>query len=63
MLQIIVLLKISYSNESDIEDILDDCITEFINEMSIESFSDLILAIENIEVKNIAWENGKDMSL
>ena len=63
MLQIIVLLKISYSNESDIEDILDDCITEFINEMSIESFSDLILAIENIEAKNIAWENGKDMSL
>ena len=63
MLQIIDLLNISYSNESDIEDILDNCITEFINEISIESFSDLILAIENIEVKNIAWENRKDMNL
>ena len=63
MLQIIGLLNISYSNESDIENILDNCITEFINEMSIESFSDLILAIENIEVKNIAWENRKDMNL
>ena len=63
MLQIIGLLNISYSNESDIENILDNCITEFINEMSIESFSDLILAIENIEVKKIAWENRKDMNL
>ena len=63
MLQIFVLLNTSYSNESDLEDISNDCIAEFVNEMSIESFSDLFLEIENIEVKNIGWENRKDMNL
>ena len=63
MLQIVVLLSTNYSNKSDIEDISDDCITEFINEMNFESISDLFLEIENIEVKNIGWENRKDIKL
>ena len=63
MLQIIVLLSINYSNKSDIEDISDDCITEFINEMNFESIWDLFLEIENTEVKNIGWENRKDIKL
>ena len=63
MLQIVVLLSINYSNKSDIEDISDDCITEFINEMNFESISDLFLEIENTEVKNIGWENRKDIKL
>ena len=63
MLQIVVLLNASYSNESDIEDISDDCIAESVNEMSFESFSDCFLEIENMEVKNIGWENRKDIKL
>ena len=63
MLQIVVLLSTNYSNKSDIEDISDDCITEFINEMNFESISDLFLEIDNIEVKNIGWENRKDIKL
>ena len=53
MLQIVALLNASYSNESDIEDTLDDCIAEFVNEMNFESFSDWFLEIENTEIKNI----------
>ena len=37
--------------------------TELVNEMSIESFSDLFFEIENTAVKNIGWENRKDMNL
>ena len=63
MLQIVVLSNTTYLNESDIEDILDDCIAEFVNEMSFESFSDLFLEIENTEDKNIGWKNRKDIKL
>ena len=63
MLQIIVSLNTSYSNESDIEDISDDSIAESVNEMSIESCSDLFLEIENTKVKNIGWENREDIKL
>ena len=53
MLQFVVLLNTRYSNESDIEYILGDCIAEFVNEMNFESFSDLFLEIENTKVKKI----------
>ena len=57
MLQIVVLLNTSHLNETDIEDNLDDCIVEFVNEMSFVSFSDLFLEIENAEVKNVDRDN------
>ena len=63
MLQIVFLLNTRYSNESDIEYILDDCIAEFVNEMNFESFPDLFLEIENTEVKNIGKEHRKDIKL
>lgn len=63
MLQIVVLLYTNYSSESDIEDILDDWIAEFVSEMNFESFSDFFLETENTEVKNIGWENRKDIKL
>ena len=50
MLQIVVLLNTNYSNESDIEDISDDCIIEFVNEMNFDSFTNLYLEIENTQV-------------
>ena len=63
MLQIVILLNTSYSDESDIEDILNVCIAEFVNEMNFESFSDLFLENENTEVKIIGWENKKGTKL
>ena len=63
MLQIVILLNTSYSDESDIEDILNVCIAEFVNEMNFESFSYLFLENENTEVKIIGWENKKGTKL
>ena len=40
----------NYSKESDIEDISDDCIVEFVEEINFDSFTDLYLEIENTEI-------------
>ena len=57
------LLNTNYSRESDIEDISVNSIAEFVDEMNFDSFSELFLEVENTEIKNIKWENRKDMSL
>ena len=57
------MLQTSHSSESDIEDISDDCITEFVKDENFESFSELFLKIENTEVKNTGWENRRDVKL
>ena len=62
MLQIVVLLNTNYSNESDIEDISDDCIIEFVNEMNFDSFTNLYLEIENTQV-NLKWEDRRETKL
>ena len=41
MLRIVTLLNTNYSTDSDIEDISDDCVAEFVNEMNFDSFADL----------------------
>lgn len=41
MLRIVTLLNTNYSKDSDIEDISDDCVAEFVNEMNFDSFADL----------------------
>ena len=46
--QILLLLNSSYSSESDIEDINDNCIVDFVEENEIESFQELYLEISNI---------------
>ena len=63
ILQIVVVLNTSYTSESNIEDISDDCITAFVNEKNFDSFSDLFLGINNTHVKNIDWKNIKDIHL
>ena len=63
MLRIVVLLNKNYSKESDMEDISDDCIIEFINEYGFENFEDLFLEIENTQVENAKWEDRKDFKL
>ena len=60
MLRIVALLNTNYSKKSYVKDISDDCITEFINEYGFESFEHLFLEIENTQVKNAKWEDGKD---
>ena len=46
------LLQMSYSKESDIKDILDDCIVEFVKNKNFENFSELFPEVEDTEVKN-----------
>ena len=48
MLQTVVLLNSRYTNESDTEDISDNCLAEFVEVKNIESFSELFLEIENM---------------
>ena len=43
MLKIVVLLHTSYSKESKVEDISDDCIIDFIIEYDFDSFEDVYL--------------------
>ena len=62
MFQVVVLLNTSYSNESDIEDISDDCIAKFVSEMNVESFSDLFLQIERQKLKILVWKIGRILS-
>ena len=63
MLRIVVLFNTNYSKESDVEDISDDCLIEFINEINNDSFEKIILEIENTEIRNMKWENRKDLKL
>ena len=63
MLIIVVLLNTNYSKETDVEDISDFCIIEFINEYGFENFEDLFLEIKNTQVKNGKWEDRKDFKL
>lgn len=63
MLRIVTLLNTNYSKDSDIEDISDDCVAEFVNEMNFDSFADLQLEAENTEIKNLKWEDRKEAKL
>ena len=59
MLQILALLNANYSKDSDIEDISDDCVADFVNEINFDSFAELYLNVENTEIKNMRWEDRK----
>ena len=63
MLQIITLLNASYSSESDIEGISDDCVAEFVEEIGFDYFNDLYLEIENTQIKNLKWEDRRDAKI
>ena len=57
------MLNTNYSKKSDVEDISDDCVIEFINKYGFENFEDLFLEIENTQVQNAKWEDRKDFKL
>ena len=59
VLGIVVLLNDNYSKDADVDDISDNCITEFIDEYELHSFEDLHIDIENTQVKNARRENRK----
>ena len=63
MLRIVVLLNDNYSKDTEMGDISDDYIAEFIDEYEFESFQDVYLNIENTKCKNVKWENRKDFRL
>ena len=63
VLQMVSLLQTSCSSESDIEDISDDCIAQFVENKNFESFSEFFLEIENAEVKDTGWENRRYVKL
>ena len=61
MLRIVVgLLKNNYSKDTEMDDISDNCIAEFIDGYEFESFKDLFLDIANTQVK---WDKIKDVRL
>ena len=47
MLRIVALLNDNYSKDTEVGDISDDCIAEFVDKYEFESFEDLYLDIEN----------------
>lgn len=53
MLQIVALLNTDYSRESNIEDVSDGCVAEFVEEMNFDNFYDLYVEIENTQIKNL----------
>ena len=63
MLQIVVLVNTNYSSESDIGNISDDCMVQFVNEMNFDNFINLYLKIENTQLKNIKWEDRRETKL
>ena len=63
MLRIVVLLNDNYSKGTEIGNISDGCIAEFLDECEFESSEDLYLDIENTQVKNAKWKNTKDFRL
>ena len=54
------LLNSSYWSKSDMGNIMDDCIIEFLQETNFTDFSEVYLEISNIKIQNIRWDNRKD---
>ena len=55
MFQIVALLNTNYLRESEIEDISDDRVSEFVKEMNFDNFSNLYLEIKYTQIKNLKW--------
>ena len=60
MLHATSLLNSSYPSESDIENIMDNCVVEFLEETNFNNFAEVFLEIPNTKIKNIRWDNRKD---
>ena len=56
MLQLVALLNTNYSSESDIEDISDDCVAEFVEEMGFET---LKIFISRLKIRKKKSEVGE----
>ena len=56
------MLNTKYSKENYIEDISDDCISQFVLENGFNIFEDLYLEIANIEIKNSRQVNRQNMA-
>ena len=63
MLHVSSLLNSPYSSESDIENIMDDCLVEFLVETNFNDFAEVFLEISNMKIKNIRWDNRKDQKI
>ena len=60
LLRVSSLLYLWYLSESDIENIMDDCIVGFLRETSFTVFAEALLEISNTKIKNIRWDYRKD---
>ena len=64
MLQLVTLMNTNYSSESDIEDISDDCVAEFVEEMGFETLKIFISRLKiRKKKKNLKWENRRDAKI
>lgn len=55
----VALLNNNYLSKTDIEDISDDCVVEFLEEIGFDNFSDLSLKIENTQINKLKWEDNQ----
>lgn len=62
-LQIELLLNTRYLSQSDIEDVSDDCVANFVNGNNFESFDELFTKVDIIEIKNIDWQKNQKIHL
>ena len=63
LLHVSSLLNSSYSSESDTENIIDDCVVEFLEETNFNDFAEVFLEISNTKIKNIRWDNRKNQKI
>ena len=57
------MLNSSYSSESDIENITNDCVAEFFEETNFNDFAEIFLEISNKKIKNMRWDKKKDQNI
>lgn len=57
-----LLLNTRYPSEN-IEDVSDDCIANFVSENNFESFEELFVEVDNIEIKGIGWQKNQKIHL
>ena len=63
LLHVSSLLNSSYSSESDTENIMVNCVVEFLEETNFNNFAEVFLEISNTKIKNIRWDNRKNQKI
>ena len=58
ILQTVILLNTSYSRDSDVEHISDDCIVQVMDENNFENVEDLSEEVSKTKIKSFGWQKA-----